>query len=191
KDGMEWIVRVDTDNNTDLVTVCTDERSKGKERDGVDKGLHEHGVELVTGKTREHEAGMLWHGRILIGTSPREGLVNVRDRDYLAHDVRHVATQIGIAAASRTPMVLERHQRRQRAQSLGLHQDLGAQRRVRLNELSLTLGEGPRLFHDVEWDSGLADVVEDRCFHERRHGSLVEAQLPAEQEAQYCNVHGV
>src|SRR5438309_8659049 len=105
---MQRIAAIGLDHDAKLVAARADQRSEGKERDGVDEGLDETGVELVAGQPRENQAGVLGQRRVLIGPRAGDRLVNVCDRDDLAHGMRDGIPEIGIASALEAAMMLDR-----------------------------------------------------------------------------------
>ena len=88
-------------------------------------------------------------------------------------------------------MMLECHDRRERPQPVDLHENLGAEHRVRLDQFSFAPVERAGLLDDFERDPRLADVVQERGFDERGDVQLVQPELLAEQQAQHRDVDRV
>ena len=121
----------------------------------------------------------------------RDCFVDVGDRHDLAHRVGDGVAEVGVSGALHTAMVLEGDDRRQRTKPLGLHEDFGAEGRVRLDQLPFPFVEGAWLLHDLERNPCLPDVVQEGSFHERGSRRRVESDLFADQQAQHRDVHGV
>ena len=85
-------------------------------------------------------------------------------------------------------MMLERHGGRERTKARGAGENLAAVRRMRLDQLALAPVQRPGLLHHFERHARLADVMEERRFHQGDDHLSVEPDLPADQKAQHRHV---
>ena len=103
--------------------------------------------------------------------------------------MRDGLSKIRIARALHAAMMLERDRRRQWMQALALHQDFGAERGVRFDQLAFLLVERSRLLDHFERNLRLAHVVEQCGFDQRGQRRFVESHVLAEKQAQHRHVH--
>jgi hypothetical protein len=191
-DRMKWIIRCRANDDGKALQAGLHERANRKKGHRVDERLHEGGVQLVPRDSRQDETRPFWRCRRLIGPRAGNGLVDVGDGNDLTHRMRNDAVaEVGIPEALHRPMMFERDDRGERAQTIELHEDLSAESRMRLHQLPLMLVEGTRLLDDFKRNAGLADVVQQRGFDERRERILVQTHAPAKQHAQHRDVHRV
>src|SRR5262245_44561625 len=125
---MEWLAAAGLNDDAELVSRCAHERADGEERDRVDERLHQRGVEFVARESREDQARALRWGGILIRPRAGDRLVDVGHRDDLAHRMWNRLAEIGIAAALHAAMMFECDGGCERMKTVGLHENLGAER---------------------------------------------------------------